>query len=182
MRFRWKETFCGCSVVLAPSVVKAIFSSWIFFCTFSKTGEGWLFGSESVSWPCVYLLSLTHSLEPCSYKNVLKSGRLIFFPTLFFLFKLFRLSTLFCMSIYILFFNVYLFFWLCWVFIAKQAFLHVSGGYSPAAVRELLIGEAFLLQSTRSRVQAQVAGAHGVSCPMAHRIFRVRNWTCLLHW
>lgn len=37
-----KEILCGCSVVLAPSVVKAIFSSvefFFFFAPFQKTGE-----------------------------------------------------------------------------------------------------------------------------------------------
>ena len=65
---------------------------------------------------------------------------------------------------------MFIYFWLCWVFTAVQAFLCVSGGYS-LEVRELLIGEASLVAEHRLSSTGSVAGTHAVSCPMAYRIF-----------
>ena len=44
---------------------------------------------------------------------------------------------------------MFIYFWLCWVFIAVQAFLYVSGGYSLVEVHELLTGEASLVAEHR---------------------------------
>ena len=54
------------------------------------------------------------------------------------------------LNVYINFiFLMFIYFWLCWVFIAVQAFLYVSGGYSLVEVHELLTGEASLVAEHR---------------------------------
>ena len=85
-----------------------------------------------------------------------------------------------CIFVIILF----IYFWLCWVFLAARAFslISVNGGFSPVAMRRLLIVVASLIAQLRHQgTQASVAVARGLnSCSswaLEHRLNSCGAWT-----
>ena len=89
----------------------------------------------------------------------------------------------------IFFFNkfIYLFiyFWLCWVFVSVRGLSLVvaSGGHSSSRCAGLSLLRPLLLQVTGSRRAGSVVVAHGPSCSMACGISPDQGSNpCPLHW
>ena len=68
-----------------------------------------------------------------------------------------------------LFIYLFIYFWLCWVFISVCGLSPVaaSGGHSSSRCTGLSLSRPLLLRSTGSRVAGSVVVAHGPSCSMA---------------
>ena len=68
---------------------------------------------------------------------------------------------------------IYLFFWLCWVFISVRGLplAAASGGHSSLRCAGLSLSRPLLLRSTGSRRAGSVVVAHGPSCSVACGIF-----------
>ena len=84
-------------------------------------------------------------------------------------------------------FNFYLFiyFWLCWVFVSVRGLSPVvaSGGHSSLRCVGLSLSRPLLLQSTGSRRAGSVIVAHGPSCSAACGILPAQGSNpCPLHW
>ena len=84
-------------------------------------------------------------------------------------------------------FNYYLFlfFWLCWVFVSVRGLSLVvaSGGHSSSRCAGLSLSRPLLLRSTGSRCAGSVVVAHGPSCSAACGIFPDQDSNpCALHW
>ena len=83
------------------------------------------------------------------------------------------------------FFNLFIYFWLCWVFVSVQGLSLVvaSGGRSSSRCADLSLSQPLLLRSTGSRRAGSVAVAHGPSCSAACGIFPDHGSNpCPLHW
>ena len=85
------------------------------------------------------------------------------------------------------FLNIYLFiyFWLCWVFISVRglSLVAASGGHSSSRCAGLSLSWPLLLRSTGSRRAGSVVVAHGPSCSAACGIFPDQGSNpCPLHW
>ena len=92
-----------------------------------------------------------------------------FFPIFFFFFLKF----------------LFIFFWLCWVFISARGLSPVvaSGGHSSSRCVGLSLSRPLLLRSTGSRRAGSVTVAHGPSCSTARGIFPDQGSNpCPLHW
>ena len=80
--------------------------------------------------------------------------------------------------------NLFINFWLCWVFVAVHGFslLTVHGCYS-LVLCSLLIGVAPLVLEHRLQSEGSEAVVHGLSCPMACGIFLDQGLNlCPLQW
>ena len=85
---------------------------------------------------------------------------------------------------FILFF-IFLFFWLCWVFVSVRGLSLVvaSGGHSSSRCAGLSLSQPLLLWSTGSRRAGSVIVAHGPRCSTACGIFPDQGSNpCPLHW
>ena len=85
------------------------------------------------------------------------------------------------------FLNFYLFIylWLCWVFISVRglSLVAASGGHSSSWCAGLSLSWPLLLRSTGSRRAGSVIVAHGPSCSAACGIFPDQGSNpCRLHW
>ena len=83
------------------------------------------------------------------------------------------------------FFNLFIYFWLCWVFISVRGLSLVvaSGGHSSLRCAGLSLSRPLLLRSTGSRRAGSVVVAHGPSCSAACGIFPDQGSNpCPLHW
>ena len=85
------------------------------------------------------------------------------------------------------YFNFYLFiyFWLCWVFVSVWGLSLVvaSRGHSSSRCAGLSLSRPLLLQSTGSRRAGSVVVVHGLSCSAACGIFPDQGSNpCALHW
>ena len=86
-----------------------------------------------------------------------------------------------------LFYFIYLFiyFWLCWVFVSVRGFSLVvaSGGHSSSRCAGLSLSRPLLLRSTGSRCAGSVVVAHRLSCSAACGILPDQGLNpCPLHW
>ena len=84
-------------------------------------------------------------------------------------------------------FNYYLFiyFWLCWVFVSMRelSVVAASGGHSSLRCAGLSLSWPLLLRSTGSRRAGSVVVAHGPSCSAACGILPDQGSNpCPLHW
>ena len=133
-------------------------------------------------WATFWLLYLFHW---CSLYNLIlkvpgsRADNIFLF---FFFFKV-TFSTLFLFF----FLPVYLFiyFWLCWVFVSVQglSLVAASGGHSSSRCAGLSLSWPLLLRSTGSRRAGSAAVAHGPSCSTACGIFPDQGSNlCPLHW
>ena len=89
------------------------------------------------------------------------------------------------MSTDFFFFNLFIYFWLCWVFVSVRGLPPVvaSGDHSSSRCAGLSLSRPLLLRSTGSRRAGSVAVAHGLSCSAACGIFPDQGSNpCLLHW
>ena len=83
------------------------------------------------------------------------------------------------------FFNLFIYFWLCWGFVSVRGLSPVaaSGGHSSSQCTGLSLSRPLLLRSTGSRCAGSVVVAHGPSCSAACGIFPDQGSNpCLLHW
>ena len=84
-----------------------------------------------------------------------------------------------------LFIYLFIYFWLCWVFVSVQGLSPVaaSGGHSSSRCAGLSPSRPLLLRSTGSRRAGSVAVAHGPSCSVACGIFLDQGSNPYpLHW
>ena len=124
----------------------------------------------TVSW--LTMLPKCHVL--CSRKAIVffRLGEVVcfvFFLTLFFL----------------NFIYLFIYLWLCWVFISVRglSLVAASGGHSSSRCAGLSLSRPLLLQSTGSRRADSVIVAHGPSCSAACGIFPDQGSNpCALHW
>ena len=83
------------------------------------------------------------------------------------------------------FLNIFIYFWLCWVFISVRGLSLVvaSGGHSSSRCAGLSLSRPLLLRSAGSRRAGSVVVAHGPSCSVACGIFPDQGLNpCPLHW
>ena len=83
------------------------------------------------------------------------------------------------------FIYLFIYLWLCWVFISVQGLSLVveSGGHSSSRCVGLSLSRPLLLQSTGSRRAGSVIVAHSPSCSAACGIFADQGSNpCPLHW
>ena len=92
----------------------------------------------------------------------------------------FRVS--FC---FFFFLNLFIYFWVCWVFISVRglSLVAASGGHSSSRCAGLSLSRPLLLQSTGSRRAGSVVVAHGPSCSATCGIFPDQGSNpCPLDW
>ena len=90
-------------------------------------------------------------------------------------------STMYDRPLFIMFYNVlfsifiylFIYLWLCWVFVSVRGLSPVaaSGGHSSSRCAGLSLSRPLLLRSTGSRRAGSVIVAHGPSCSTACGIF-----------
>ena len=88
-------------------------------------------------------------------------------------------------SFFFFFFNLFIYFWLCWVFVSVRGLSPVaaSGGHSSSRCAGLSRSRPLLLRSTGSRRAGSVIVAHGPSCSVACGIFPDQGSNpCPLRW
>ena len=81
--------------------------------------------------------------------------------------------------------NLFIYFWLCWVFVSARGLSLVaeSGGHSSSRCTGLSLSRPLLLQGTGSRRAGSVVVAHGPSCSAACGILPDQGSNlCPLHW
>ena len=87
--------------------------------------------------------------------------------------------------IYFIFINLFIYFWLCWVFVSVRGLSLVvaSRGHSSSWFAGLSLSRPLLLRSTGSRRAGSVIVAHGPRCSAACGIFPDQGSNpCPLHW
>ena len=83
------------------------------------------------------------------------------------------------------FIYLFIYFWLCWVFVSVRGLSPVaaSGDHSSSRCAGLSLSRPLLLRSTGSRRAGSVVMAHGPSCSAACGIFPDQGSNpCPLHW
>ena len=86
---------------------------------------------------------------------------------------------------WLIFFKLFIYFWLCWVFVSVRGLSPVgaSGGHSSSRCAGLPPSRPLLLRSTGSRRAGSAVVAHGPSCSAACRILPDQGSNpCPLHW
>ena len=75
--------------------------------------------------------------------------------------------------LFLLFIYLFIYFWLCWVFVSVQglSLVAASGGHSSSRCAGLSLSRPLLLRSTSSSCAGSVVVAHGPSCSLACGIF-----------
>ena len=87
--------------------------------------------------------------------------------------------------LFFVFINLFIYFWLRWVFVSVQglSLVAASGGHSSSRCAGLSPSWPLLLRSTDSRHAGSVVVAHGLSCSAACGIFPDQGSNpCPLHW
>ena len=80
--------------------------------------------------------------------------------------------------------NLFIYFWLCWVFVSVQglSLVAASGGHSSSRCAGLSLSRPLLLRSTGSRCAGSAVVAHRPSCSAACGIFPDQGSNpCALH-
>ena len=99
-----------------------------------------------------------------------------------------RLSEVVDVVVYHIFFLIiylFIYFWLCWVFVSVRglSLVAASGGHSSSRCAGLSLSRPLLLRGTGSRRAGSVIVAHGRSCSAACGIFPDQGSNpCPLHW
>ena len=96
-----------------------------------------------------------------------------------------RMAFLCNWHLYIEYSYLFIYFWLCWVFICVRGFsvAAASRGHSSSRCAGLSLSRPLLLRSTGSRRAGSVVVAHGPSCSAARGIFPDQSSNpCHLHW
>ena len=103
------------------------------------------------------------------------------------MFTIRMLAYAFCFFLIIINLLIYLFiyFWLCWVFVSVRglSLVAASGVHSSSRCAGLSLSRPLFLRSTGSRRAGSVVVAHGPSCSAACGIFPDQGSNpCPLHW
>ena len=80
---------------------------------------------------------------------------------------------------------IFIYFWLCWIFVSVRglSLVAASGGHSSSRCAVLSLSRPLLLRSTGSRRAGSVVVAHGLSCSTACGILPDQGSNpCPLHW
>ena len=80
---------------------------------------------------------------------------------------------------------LFIYFWLCWVFISMRglSLVAASGGHSSSRCAGLSLSRPLFLRSTGSRRAGSLVVAHGLSCSTACGIFPDQGLNpCPRHW
>ena len=88
-------------------------------------------------------------------------------------------------SFFFLIIYLFIYFWLCWVFVSVRglSLVAASGGHSSSRCAGLLLSRPLLLRSTGSRRTGSVVVAHGRSRSAACGILPDQGSNpCPLHW
>ena len=88
-------------------------------------------------------------------------------------------------NFFFFFFNLFIYFRLCWVFVSVRglSLVAASGGHSSSRCAGLSLSRPLLLRSPGSRRASSVVTAHGLSCSAACGIFPDQGSNpCPLHW
>ena len=107
------------------------------------------------------------------YPDFSASGMLIFYVSKF------------NIPYFLKFIYLFIYLWLCWVFVSVQGLSLVvaSGGHSSSRCAGLSLSRPLLLWNTGSRRAGSVTVAHGPSCSTACGIFPDQGSNpCPLHW
>ena len=91
----------------------------------------------------------------------------------------------FCFFFFEKFIYLFVYFWLCWVFISVRGLplVAANGGHSSSRCAGLSLSRPLLLRSTGSSRTGSVVVAHGPSCSAACGIFPDQGSNpCPLHW
>ena len=102
----------------------------------------------------------------------------------FFFFKS-KLRELLFFFLFFLNFYLFIYLWLCWVFVSVRglSLVAASGGHSSSRCAGLSLSRPLLLWSTGSRRAGSGIVAHGLSCSAACGIFPGQGSNpCPLHW
>ena len=97
----------------------------------------------------------------------------------------FLYTTLQSTFFFLIFIYLFIYFWLCWVFVSARglSLVAASGGHSSSQCAGLSLSQRLLLRSTGSRHAGSVIVAHGPSCSVACGIFPDQGSNlCPLHW
>ena len=81
--------------------------------------------------------------------------------------------------------NLFIYLWLCWVFVSVRglSLVMASGGHSSSRCTGLSLSRPLLLRSTGSRRASSVIVAHRLSCSAACGIFPDQGSNpCPVHW
>ena len=85
----------------------------------------------------------------------------------------------------VFFFLIFVYFWLCWVFVSvrRLSLVAASGGHPSSRCAGLSLSRSLSLRSTGSRRAGSVVVAHGPSCSAARGILPDQGSnSCPLHW
>ena len=117
---------------------------------------------------CCYLETWTERSKAPEHPETF-SFFLLTVPTLHLIFFLF----FFLMMFWVFLINLFIYFWLCWVFVSAQglSLIVASGGRSSSRCTVLSLSRPLLLRSTGYRRAGSVVVAHGPSCSAACGIF-----------
>ena len=138
------------------------------------------FFSENIVFP---LLSFSFSLKNFPLTFLLEQICWQWIPLVFFYLKIFLCFT--CVIEECLFIYLFIYFWLCWVFVSVRglSLVAASGGHSSSRCAGLSLSRPLLLRSTGSRRAGSVIVAHGPSCSAACGILPDQGSNpCPLHW
>ena len=108
-----------------------------------------------------------------------------FFKNLALCFSLMLYCILFVRYMAFKFIYLFIYFWLCWVFVSVWglSLVAASGGHSSSRCAGLSLSRPLWLRSTGSRRTGSVVVAHGPSCSAACGIFLDQGSNpCPLHW
>ena len=90
-----------------------------------------------------------------------------------------------CFLFFLKFIYLFIYFWLCWVFVSVRGPSPVaaSGGHSSSRCAGLSLSRPLPMRSTGSRCAGSVVVAHGPSCSAACGILPDQGSNpCALHW
>ena len=96
-----------------------------------------------------------------------------------------QLCVLYLKHLFFFNFYVFIYFWLCWVFVSVRglSLVAASGGYSSSRCAGLSLSRPLLLRGTGSRRAGSVTVAHRPNCSAACGIFPDQGLNpCPLHW
>ena len=110
---------------------------------------------------------------------------MFYFVCVFMHYFFFPLGIMSSRFIHVIFIYVFIYLWLCWIFVSVRglSLVAVSGGHSSSRCAGLSLSRPLLLRSTGSRRAGSATVAHGPSCSAACGILPDQGSNpCPLHW
>ena len=125
--------------------------------------------------------SIIFVVQCAMYLAYSKLKKILLLQCIFFSFFFFKSF----IATHLLFIYLFIYFWLCWVFISVRglSLVAASGGHSSSRCAGLSLSRPLLLGSTGSRCAGSVVVTHGPSCSAACGILPDQGSNpCPLHW